>query len=125
MRLSGERDPRRGPAAEAASSKSFAVRFASIVLAAILTASFMPVAAFADDLPPGNIKVTEYINMKLGEQFELDGWDYASQYEDDEFHSPQIVFGGGDVADISVDPSPGKCKVLAKKTGINYRNSKI
>ena len=55
--------------------------------------------------------------MKPGEQFELDGWDYASQYEDNKFDSPQIVFGGGDVADISEDPFPGKCKVLAKKPG--------
>ena len=115
MRLSGERNSRRGPAAEAASSKSFAVRFASIVLAAVLAASFIPVAAFVADPPPGNIMVTEYINVKPGEQFELDGWDYASQYEDNEFHSPEIhVFGEGDVADISEDPSSGKCKVLAK-----------
>ena len=125
MRLSGERDSRRGPAAEAASSKSFAVRFASIVLAAVLTASFMPVAAFADDLPPGNIKVTEYINMKLGEQFELDGWDYASQYEDDEFHSPQIVFGGGGCSRYQCGPVPWEMQSTGKKTGINYRNSKI
>lgn len=49
MRFSDYRHPEKGLASTAASSKPLAVRFASIVIVAVLAASFMPVAAFADE----------------------------------------------------------------------------
>lgn len=54
MRFSDYRHPEKGLASTAASPKPLAARFASIALAAVLAASFMPVAAFADEGSPDN-----------------------------------------------------------------------
>lgn len=71
MRLSGERNSRRGPVAEAASSKPFAARIASIVLAAVLAASFIPAAAFAGDPPQDNYVENVSCDVKPGQYFYL------------------------------------------------------